>query len=120
MSAPRAQAIGVIGAGAVGQSIATTLMSSQLPGRLLIASRTLEQAEALAADLEDMRQATGASTRPQGCEVVRMHDCEALVIAARAAFTNTRRADIRMAGAAANAPSSAVWPPACAATRAPS
>lgn len=97
-------AVGVIGAGAVGQTVAATLVASGLTGRLLVASRLLDQAAALAADLDDMRQATGSPVRPEACEVAGLADCAAVVVAARAAFTNTHAADVRMGGAAANAP----------------
>ncbi|WP_243274707.1 hypothetical protein SALCHL_006541 [Streptomyces albus subsp. chlorinus] len=77
-------------------------MASGLARQLLVASRTREQAAALAADLQDMRQATHAPTRPQACDVAGLGGCEAVVIAARASFTNTHRADVRMGGATAN------------------
>lgn len=104
MTQPALHSIGLIGAGAVGQSVATALCTSQLSERLLIGSRTREQARALAADIEDLRETTRAATRPQATTVTAMHACQAIVIAARAAFTNTARTDVRMAGAAANTP----------------
>jgi L-lactate dehydrogenase len=96
--------IGVIGAGAVGQTVAAALVASRLPGRLLVASRLLDQAAALAADLDDMRQATHSPVRPAACDVAGLADCEAVVVAVRASFTNTNTSDVRMGGAAANAP----------------
>lgn len=101
---PTLGTIGVIGAGAVGQTVAATLVASALPGRLLIASRLLDQAAALVADLDDMRQATGSPMRPEACEVAALADCAAVVIAARASFTNAHTTDVRMGGATANAP----------------
>ncbi|GGW24353.1 lactate/malate family dehydrogenase [Streptomyces alanosinicus] len=101
---PAVGAIGVIGAGAVGQTVAATLVASALPGRLLVASRLLDQAHALVADLDDMRQATGSPVRPEACAVAGLADCAAVVVAARASFTNTHASDVRMGGAAANAP----------------
>lgn len=41
MTPAEVDAVGVIGAGAVGHTVATTLVASALPGRLLIASRAL-------------------------------------------------------------------------------
>ncbi|MFC8670019.1 NAD(P)-binding domain-containing protein [Streptomyces sp. NPDC057199] len=96
--------VGVIGAGAVGQTVAATLVASGIAPRLRLASRTLDQAVALAADLDDMRQATASLVRPEACGVADLADCHAVVVAARAAFTNTHATDIRMGGAAANAP----------------
>ncbi|MFG3207949.1 NAD(P)-binding domain-containing protein [Streptomyces sp. NPDC048192] len=96
--------VGVIGAGAVGQTVAATLVASRLPERLLVASRLLDQAAALAADLDDMRQATNSPVRPAACDVADLADCAAVVVAVRASFTNTHTSDVRMGGAAANAP----------------
>ncbi|MFB7763642.1 lactate/malate family dehydrogenase [Streptomyces xiamenensis] len=99
--------VGVIGAGAVGQAVAAALVTAgpQGPaGRVLVASRTEEQAGALAADLEDMRQGLGSPVRAEARPVSGLLRCDAVVIAARAAFTNPRSSDIRMGGAAANAP----------------
>ncbi|MBO8202720.1 saccharopine dehydrogenase NADP-binding domain-containing protein [Streptomyces smyrnaeus] len=104
MTPRQTESIGVIGAGAVGQTVTATLVATGITRRLLVASRTRDQAAALAADLADMRQATSSPTRPESCDVAGMTGCQALVIAARAAFTNARCADIRMGGATANAP----------------
>ncbi len=62
------EAVGVVGAGAVGQAVTTALISSArissaLSARLLITSRTHEQATALAADFDDMRTATNTAVR---------------------------------------------------------
>ncbi|WP_018544021.1 lactate/malate family dehydrogenase [Streptomyces sp. LaPpAH-108] len=102
MTSAAVDTIGVIGAGAVGQTVAATLVASHLPGRLLVASRFLHQAAALAADLEDMRQATASPVRPEACSVAGLADCAAIVVAARSSFTNTHTTDVRMGGAAAN------------------
>jgi L-lactate dehydrogenase len=104
MTPELSDAVGVIGAGAVGQTVAATLVASGFAPRLRVASRTLEQAVALAADLDDMRQAATSHVRPEACEVADLADCHAVVVAARAAFTNTHATDVRMGGAAANAP----------------
>lgn len=55
LSAPN---VGVVGAGAVGQAVATALVVAGFCKQLIIASRTLEQATSLAADLDDMRVAS--------------------------------------------------------------
>ncbi|MFC7819514.1 NAD(P)-binding domain-containing protein [Streptomyces sp. NPDC057367] len=96
--------VGVIGAGAVGQTVVATLLASGLPGRLLVASRVLDQAAALATDLDDMRHTTASPTRVEACEVRGLADSTAVIVAVRAAFTNTNTANVRMAGATANAP----------------
>lgn len=98
------EAIGVVGAGAVGQAVATALGSSVLCRELLVVSRIQEQAAALADDLEDMRCATGSALRSRAGTTADLHGCQAVIVAARASFTNTRRADVRMGGAQANAP----------------
>ncbi|MEU1375964.1 NAD(P)-binding domain-containing protein [Streptomyces triculaminicus] len=96
--------IGVIGAGAVGQTVATCLMTAGWCSRLYIASRTEESATALVADLEDMQQVTGARTRAHVADPADMGVCDAIVVCPRATFTNTAQADVRMAGLTANAP----------------
>ncbi|MFI6875802.1 saccharopine dehydrogenase NADP-binding domain-containing protein [Streptomyces sp. NPDC050400] len=104
MTTAPVHAIGIIGAGAVGQTVATALCTTGLTERLLIASRTKEQAQALVADIDDLREATGSRLVPHTATVTDMHACQAIVIAVRAAFTNTARTDVRLAGASANAP----------------
>ncbi|MEU1826686.1 NAD(P)-binding domain-containing protein [Streptomyces abikoensis] len=96
--------IGVIGAGAVGQTVATCLTAAGWCSHLYIASRTEESAAALVADLEDMQQVTGARTRAHVADPADMGHCDAIVVCPRATFTNTARTDVRMAGLAANAP----------------
>ncbi|MFE7840138.1 NAD(P)-binding domain-containing protein [Streptomyces sp. NPDC057474] len=96
--------IGVVGAGAVGQTVTATLVASGVCHRLLVVSRTIEQAAALTADLDDMRQTTGSPVQPEARRAADLMGCHAVVIAVRAAFTNTRSDDVRMGGAAANAP----------------
>jgi L-lactate dehydrogenase len=96
--------VGVVGAGAVGQTVAATLVASGICHRLLVVSRTVEQAAALAADLDDMRQTVASPVQPETRSVADLTGCHAIVVTVRAAFTNTRTADVRMGGAAANAP----------------
>ncbi|TMU98200.1 NAD(P)-binding domain-containing protein [Streptomyces sp. DASNCL29] len=95
-------AVGVVGAGAVGQATAAALVTSGLAARLLVTSRTSSRAAALVADLDDMRTALRGATRPLTCHPADLMDCDAVVVALRASFTNTRAADVRMAGASAN------------------
>ncbi|MEU2856326.1 lactate/malate family dehydrogenase [Streptomyces syringium] len=96
--------IGVIGAGAVGQSVATCLTIVPWCTRILITSRTETSAGALVADLQDMQQVTGSPVRAQVAEADDLGTCDAIVLCPRATFTNTHRTDVRMAGLAANAP----------------
>ncbi|MEU8870416.1 NAD(P)-binding domain-containing protein [Streptomyces javensis] len=94
--------VGVVGAGAVGQATAAALVTSGLAARLLVTSRTSSRAAALVADLDDMRTALRGSAHPLACHPADLMDCDAVVIALRASFTNTRATDVRMAGASAN------------------
>ncbi|TVL89000.1 lactate dehydrogenase [Streptomyces sp. SAJ15] len=96
-------AVGVVGAGAVGQAVCGALVMSGLCGRLLLTSRMSEQTAALAADLDDMRVGLGSPVRPLTCHPTDLMDCEAVVVTLRTGFVNTCRTDIRMGGAAANA-----------------
>lgn len=100
--------VGVIGAGAIGQTVAALLAAEPWCTRLLITSRTPEVARGLVTDLEDARQLT-AGARAYTATRADIGDADALVICPRATFTNTRTADVRMAGLAANAPVIAEW-----------
>ncbi|WP_331720494.1 lactate dehydrogenase (plasmid) [Streptomyces sp. NBC_00161] len=95
--------IGIIGAGAIGQTVSNTILASGIADQLLLASRTLVQAQALTDDLDDMRTSTGARTTLLGCRPEDTTTAAALVIAIRERFTNTHQHDIRMGGAEANA-----------------
>ncbi|MGA5700725.1 lactate/malate family dehydrogenase [Peterkaempfera bronchialis] len=99
-----AAVVGIVGAGAVGQTLAAGLVAAALPGRLLVASRQLDQARALAADLQDLAHAARSRTQVEAGGVGDLHGCDAVVIALRTAFENTAEHDIRRGGAAANAP----------------
>jgi len=101
---PAVPAVGVVGAGAVGQAVGTALVAAGLSARLLVVSRTPAQAAAMADDLDDMRAALGSSVRPVPATVAELGHCAAVVVSVRARFTNTRAADVRMAGAQANTP----------------
>ncbi|MFD3563452.1 NAD(P)-binding domain-containing protein [Streptomyces sp. NPDC058686] len=96
--------VGVIGAGAVGQSTAALLVQEHWCARVIIAARTPESATGLVTDLEDMREITLSSVRAEVAPVAEMRTADAVVVCPRATFTNTATSDIRMAGLAANAP----------------
>ncbi|MFF9074626.1 lactate dehydrogenase [Streptomyces sp. NPDC014872] len=96
--------VGLIGAGAVGQSVAALLVQQRWCARLMIASRTQESATGLVTDLEDVREITRSSVRAEIAPVAAMPAADAIVVRPRASFTNTATSDIRMAGLAANAP----------------
>ncbi|WP_262387260.1 lactate/malate family dehydrogenase [Streptomyces sp. TRM49041] len=104
MTGPR-KSVGIIGAGAVGHTVAT-LLTAAAPWceRLLVASGTTASAEALVADVEDMAEVIGSPVRAETADVTAMAGCEAVVICPRARFTNTRSQEVRMAGLAASAP----------------
>ncbi|MEV0446194.1 lactate dehydrogenase [Streptomyces spectabilis] len=101
---PPVPAIGVIGAGAVGQTVSTLLMGGGWCRDLLIASGSPTSAQALVADLEDMQQVLSASALVRTAHPRQMRDCSAVVVCPRGRFTNTASSDVRMAGLAANAP----------------
>ncbi|MFE3253662.1 NAD(P)-binding domain-containing protein [Streptomyces sp. NPDC059209] len=96
--------VGIVGAGAVGQTLAAGLVTSALPDRLLVVSRQPDQVRALAADLQDLAHAARSRTEVEPGEVDDLHGCDAVVIALRTDFTNTAEHDIRRGGALANAP----------------
>ncbi|MFF4404343.1 NAD(P)-binding domain-containing protein [Streptomyces sp. NPDC001404] len=105
MTAAKAGAIGVIGAGAVGQSVAMLLAAEGWCESVRIVSRTGLSAQALVTDLEDMCQVTASSVRAvHVTDAGQLVSCEAVVVCPRADFTNTARTDVRMAGLNANAP----------------
>lgn len=96
--------VGIVGAGAVGQTLAASLVAAALPGRLLVVSRQPDQVHGLTADLQDLALAARSRTEVGAGEVVDLHGCDAVVIALRTDFKNTAARDIRRGGAAANAP----------------
>lgn len=97
-------AVGVIGAGAVGQAVGAALVSAGLCDRLLLASSSVDQAAALTDDLNDMRTGIGSPVHCYPVEVTELRSCFAVVVAVRARFTNERNTDVRMGGLHANAP----------------
>ncbi|GAA2733298.1 lactate/malate family dehydrogenase [Streptomyces nogalater] len=101
---PRIPAVGVVGAGAVGQAVGAALVSARLCDQLLLASSSVDQAAALADDLNDMCAGIGSPVRAHAVEVAELRSCPAVVVAVRARFTNTRSTDVRMGGMHANAP----------------
>ncbi|WP_019061660.1 lactate/malate family dehydrogenase [Streptomyces prunicolor] len=100
-----ARTVGIIGAGAVGQTVAALLVGEPWCERLLIASRRAESAAGLVTDLDDMAHLARTGTCALACEsVAELDQADALVICPRATFTNTATRNVRMAGLAANAP----------------
>ncbi|WP_338058272.1 lactate/malate family dehydrogenase [Streptomyces roseifaciens] len=105
LTPPPVGAVGVIGAGAVGQSVAMLLAAGGWCESVRIVSRTGLSARALVTDLEDMCQVTASSVRAvHVTDAGQLASCEAVVVCPRGDFTNTTRTDIRMAGLNANAP----------------
>ncbi|MEV7866998.1 NAD-binding protein [Streptomyces sp. NPDC088124] len=96
--------VGIVGAGAVGQTLAAALAATALPGRLLMVSRQPDQLRGLTADLQDLAHATGSRTKAEVGEVADLRGCDAVVIALRADFENTAERDIRRGGAVENVP----------------
>lgn len=94
--------IGIVGAGAVGQAVAATLVTAGFSRNLLIASRSIEQAASLAADADDLRTVLGSPTRSAPISPAGLHPCDAVVVAVRADFTNRDATDTRMGGILAN------------------
>ncbi|WP_246430321.1 NAD(P)-binding domain-containing protein [Streptomyces rectiverticillatus] len=105
MTATKAGAIGVIGAGAVGQSVGMLLAAGGWCESVRVVSRTGTSARALVTDLEDMCQVIGSSVRAvHAAGPGQLVSCEAVVVCPRAEFVNTNRTNVRMAGLNANAP----------------
>ncbi|PCG85438.1 lactate dehydrogenase [Streptomyces sp. WZ.A104] len=96
--------IGIVGAGAVGHTLATVLTVLPWCSRLLVASGSRASARALVTDVEDMAQVLGSPLRVEAVKPSAMTLCDAIVICPRAPFTNTSTTEIRMAGLVANAP----------------
>ncbi|MGW9439598.1 lactate/malate family dehydrogenase [Streptomyces sp. NPDC055607] len=96
--------VGLIGAGAVGQSVGALLVGAGWCEDLLVASGSGASAHGLVTDLEDLAQITRSPLRVRVADPGAMSDCDAVVLAPRARFTNTASSDVRMAGLAANAP----------------
>ncbi|MFD5790491.1 NAD(P)-binding domain-containing protein [Streptomyces sp. NPDC127037] len=99
-----APVVGIVGAGAVGQSVAAALVAAGLPGRLLLVSRRPDQVQGLCADLQDLAHTARSRSLIEAGEVDDLHGCDGVVIALRSDFTNTAQRDIRRGGAATNAP----------------
>ncbi|GGW99742.1 lactate/malate family dehydrogenase [Streptomyces chryseus] len=96
--------VGVIGAGAVGQSLSTLLLTTRWCESVVVTSGSGGSAAGLVADLDDMREVTGSPVRVVHGDLERMASCDAVVVCPRAEFTNRASSDIRMAGLAANGP----------------
>ncbi|MFI8769422.1 lactate dehydrogenase [Streptomyces sp. NPDC053792] len=96
--------IGLIGAGAVGQSVGMLLVASGWCSELFVASGSEASARGLVTDLEDLAQVAGSPMRVTVTTPQAMGVCDAIVLSPRSRFTNTARRDVRMAGLIANAP----------------
>lgn len=96
--------VGVVGAGAVGQAVATGLVAAALPRRLLVVARRAVQVQGFAADLQDLALTARSRSLVEAGDVADLHGCDAVVIALRTDFKNTAERDIRRGGATANAP----------------
>lgn len=95
-------AIGVIGAGAVGQAVSTLLATSSWCDTIMVSSLHGRSADGLVTDLEDMTLVSASPVRAQRADPAQMRTCDAIVVCPRAQFTNTHTTDIRMAGLTAN------------------
>jgi L-lactate dehydrogenase len=96
--------VAIVGAGAVGRTVAALLVGEPWCDRLLITSRTAGSTAGLVADLDDMSHVVRAGTRVQAVTVADLDRADAVVVCPRATFTNTATRDVRMAGLATNAP----------------
>lgn len=95
-------AVGIIGAGAVGQAVGMLLAASGWCRMLAVASRGGRSAAGLVTDLEDMGHAGGSPVRLITTSPAYMGTCDAVVVCPRAPFTNAATRDVRMAGLHAN------------------
>lgn len=73
--------VGVIGAGAVGQTVSALLVAAGWCEEILIASGSDRSAAALVTDLQDMAQIVGSPVRAQTAQPADMRDCAAVVVA---------------------------------------
>ncbi|WP_228980092.1 2-dehydropantoate 2-reductase N-terminal domain-containing protein [Streptomyces sp. DH12] len=95
-------AVGIIGAGAVGQAVGAVLVASGWCRTLRVSSHAGRSAAGLVTDLEDMSHATASPVRVTASTTAHMRECDAVVVCPRAAFTNRASRDVRMAGLRAN------------------
>ncbi|MGW6248046.1 lactate/malate family dehydrogenase [Streptomyces roseolus] len=96
--------IGLIGAGAVGQSVGALLVAAGWCTEVFVASGSETSARGLVTDLEDLNEVTGSRMRVTVTTPEAMGACDAVVLSPRARFTNRARRDVRMAGLVANGP----------------
>ncbi|MGH3937912.1 MAG: lactate/malate family dehydrogenase [Pseudonocardiaceae bacterium] len=101
---PRASGLGVIGAGRVGRAVTAAAVTAGLVPTVLVHSRQLVEAVALATDVSDLAATQHAPTRVDAVEHPRdLRSCAALVICVRARFRNTH-SEARLGGLTVNAP----------------
>lgn len=96
--------VGIVGAGAVGQTLATSLIAAGLPERLHIVARRPEQVQGLTADLQDLAHTVRSRSRAEAGEVADLRGCNAVVIALRTDFTNTTSGSRSPASSSPSAP----------------
>ncbi|MFH8983447.1 lactate/malate family dehydrogenase [Streptomyces varsoviensis] len=96
--------MGIVGAGAVGQSVAAALVAAGLSRRIQVTSWKPARATSLVTDLDDLAHLSGSPVRAESCKTADLTACEAIVICLRGTFTNTAKQDVRMTGLQANAP----------------
>ncbi len=103
-SVPTGNALGVIGAGRVGRAVTAAAVTVGLVSTVLVYSRRLVEAAALATDVADLAATQHTSTRVEAVEhPCDLLDCAALVICVRTRFSNTH-SEPRLGGLTANAP----------------
>ncbi|MEE4494855.1 lactate/malate family dehydrogenase [Streptomyces sp. BE230] len=95
-------AIGIIGAGAVGQGVGTLLVHTGWCDTVMVSSFHGRSADGLVTHLEDMSAVSASSVRAHRVDLAWMKSCDAIVLCPRAAFANDHTTDIRMAGLIAN------------------
>ncbi|MGH4014068.1 MAG: lactate/malate family dehydrogenase [Pseudonocardiaceae bacterium] len=101
---PARCALGVMGAGRVGRAVTAAAVTAGLVSTVLVHSRRLVEAVALATDVADLAATQHESTQVDAVEHPRdLLDCAVLVLCVRARFTNTH-SEARLGGLTVNAP----------------
>lgn len=96
--------IAIIGTGELGRAVSQVLVQSRNWDRVFIASRKFGSAGSLAMDLEDFVSSTGSQVGIHPVpQVEMMMNCDLVVVALRAKFTNANKPNERIGGLRANA-----------------
>lgn len=99
-----ATSIAIIGAGELGRAASQALVQSGNWGNLFIASRQFESARSLAMDLNDFVSSTRSQVDVRAVPQISMvKNCDLVVVALRAKFTNANKTNERTGGLRANA-----------------